>query len=232
MSRITKCICKVLSVFLSLVLLVQFLYLQGLPTLADAAKTPESTTASAAEDDLTLDDTVEVLGEDVSRREENIKHFVLSNHTSRAVVYAEPVHYEVDGEWQEIDNSLSSETALDAEDFNGFVNLANSFRVKFANNTNSSKLVRLRKDNYEIAWGYDGNAVSGNVKAKSKKQVTTLDDTLSVPMENAIGQIEYPYVEDNASLQYIVSGSGVKENIVVHSATDSYAYTFELRSKT
>ncbi|MBP3936392.1 MAG: RHS repeat protein [Clostridia bacterium] len=230
MSRTTKRICRFLSVFLSLALLVQFLYLQGLPTLADTAETPSSTTAPD-DTDLNLDTTIELLGEDVSRREENVKHYFLSNHTSRAIVYAEPVHYEVDGEWQEIDNTLSSEPALDSEDFNGFVNLANSFQVKFANNTNSSKLVRLRKDNYEIAWGYDGNAVSGNVKAKSKKQVTTPDDALTVPVDNAFGQIDYPYVEDNTSLQYIVSGSGLKENIVIHSVADAYTYTFSMKVK-
>ena len=230
MSRTTKRICRFLSVFLSLALLVQFLYLQGLPTLADTAETPSGSTVSTGTD-LSIDETIELLGEDVSRREENVKHYFLSNHTSRAIVYAEPVHYVVDGEWQEIDNTLSSETALDSEDFNGFVNLANSFQVKFANNTNSSKLVRLRKDNYEIAWGYDGNAVSGNVKAKSKKQVTTPDDALTVPVDNALGQIDYPYVEDNTSLQYIVSGSRVKENIVIHSGTDAYTYTFSMKVK-
>lgn len=230
MSRITKRICKALSVLLSLTLLLQFLYLQGLPTLADAAETPSSTTASTGTD-LSVDETVELLGEDVSRREENVKHFFLSNHTSRAIVYAEPVHYEVDGEWVEIDNTLTSEAAADGEDFNGFVNLANAFQIKFANNTNSSKLVRLRKDNYEISWGYDGNAVSGNVKSKSKKQVTTPDEALAVPTENALGQIDYPYVEDNTSLQYIVSGSGVKENIVVHAAADAYTYSFDMKVK-
>ena len=50
----------------------------------------------------------EVIEEKESLRDENIKHYLLSDGTTKAVVYPTPVHYLNDsGEWADIDNTLS-----------------------------------------------------------------------------------------------------------------------------
>ena len=49
----------------------------------------------------------EILFEDISLREENIKHFRMKDGSYRAVVYDTPVHYlDDEGNWQEYDNTL------------------------------------------------------------------------------------------------------------------------------
>lgn len=52
------------------------------------------------------------MNEETSQREENIKHFRLSDGSYSAVVYDEPVHYRQEGEWIEIDNTLVPATLL------------------------------------------------------------------------------------------------------------------------
>lgn len=53
---------------------------------------------------------VRILEEDVTKRSSNIKYFLNEDHTCTAAVYPEPVHYEEDGEWKEIDNQLEEVT--------------------------------------------------------------------------------------------------------------------------
>lgn len=49
----------------------------------------------------------DALYEDLERRDESVKHFVMSDGSYTAVEYSIPVHYLDDaGEWQDIDNSL------------------------------------------------------------------------------------------------------------------------------
>ncbi len=43
-------------------------------------------------------------------REEFIKHFELADGTGAAVIYDSPIHYEKDGKWVEIDNTLIAAT--------------------------------------------------------------------------------------------------------------------------
>ena len=56
-----------------------------------------------------------ILAEDVSLREENIKHFRLQNGAYIAAMYPEPVHFEkAGGGWEEIDNTLVPADKLSA----------------------------------------------------------------------------------------------------------------------
>ncbi len=55
-----------------------------------------------------------ILEEDITKRESNVKHFRLSDGSYVAVIYNESVHYEKDGEWKDIDNTLT-ETYLSGD---------------------------------------------------------------------------------------------------------------------
>ena len=94
---------KLLSLFLVLAMLVQMMPVMSfaddddLPSFSEAA--PESA-------------VVTVLGEVEELREENIKHFRLSDGTFVAVDYGMAVHYEdSEGSWQDIDNTISQDAA-------------------------------------------------------------------------------------------------------------------------
>ena len=49
-----------------------------------------------------------ILREVPEKRERNVKHFQMKEKGTAAAVYAVPVHYEENGNWQEIDNRLES----------------------------------------------------------------------------------------------------------------------------
>ena len=225
MKKRGKTLFRAIALIMSCVLTVYFLPLHGMAVVAETspsvATSPTETTAEATEPTI--------LCEDISLREENVKHFLMSNHTYRAVVYSTPVHYQKDGKWVDIDNTLTAQAAVSDEDFSGQITADGPFKVKFANNINSSKLVRIDKDDYRISWAYQSATkrnANGNVKAK----VSTNDIALDA-VADTVSTITYDYVEENASLQYEVNPTGVKENIIVHSAADTYTYTFEFKTK-
>ena len=115
---------KLLSMILVFALLVELL-----PTNAFAAPSEEDDYLPPAPLEEILDEPTEaettaevkaleaaVLGEMTELREENIKHFRMDDGTYTAVTYDQPVHYaDAAGKWQDIDNTLTYQSASDAE---------------------------------------------------------------------------------------------------------------------
>ena len=93
---------RVLAIFLAIIMFVQLLP----PAQAFAKSAPVN-------DGPVLTDVVkpiiDITGEDNSRREGNIKHFLLEDKSYEAVVYADPVHYKENGKWLDIDNTITEE---------------------------------------------------------------------------------------------------------------------------
>ncbi|NHM33615.1 hypothetical protein [Neobacillus terrae] len=104
-----------------------------------------------------------IVGEDLSKREENIKHFLLKDHTYEADVYPFPVHYKTDGQWKDIDNSLSEKTDSETND-KVLENKENMFKVHFAEKTNKKELVKMKSGNYTLGWNLDDTQDSEAMK--------------------------------------------------------------------
>ena len=174
-----------------------------------------------------------IIGEDESLRTEDTKHFILSNGTKIAARYEVPVHYEVNGEWKDIDNTLTLQDSVDADDIKGFVNTASGVRFKFASNSKSAKLFRMKFDEYEVSWGLASNNVN-NVSpvVAGKPSFEDLDENeRAMALENLSSVVRYADIFDGADIEYVVRGNDVKENIVIKEKQDSYSYKFEIKTK-
>lgn len=76
---------------------------EGLPENAGTTITDSTETYEADPEEVKPAPTV--LCELEGEREEKVKHFLMSDHSVQAVLYSEPVHYQEDGEWKDIDNT-------------------------------------------------------------------------------------------------------------------------------
>lgn len=76
----------------------------------------------------------------------------MSNGNRIAITYPEAVHYEENGEWKEIDNTLIYESALTPEDLIGYATQAGSVKYKFAENGEAEALVRLTMEDYSVLF--------------------------------------------------------------------------------
>lgn len=174
-----------------------------------------------------------VIGEDTERRNsENTKYFKMSDGTIKAAMYNDPVLYkDGTGKWQEIDNSLDSSDEVsndEASDFNGYETKKNKFKVKFAKNANQKKLVSMKMDNYSVSLSLLNKTKKNNSSMKQEKKAKIEDLTVA---SKASQKVYYENILPDTNIEYIVNGSGVKENIVVKSAQSSYEYNFEIAVK-
>lgn len=172
-------------------------------------------------EEITVDNTTYVLKELTDRREANVKYYLLSDRTSRAVVYPYDVHYlDENGEWQDIDNTLTLSQ--------GNYEAKGKTEVKFAKKSGSTGLVSIKDGGYKI----DFTPISA---LKSTAEITNSEKTDSrkyddVKLLSGIkSEVLYENIYENTDIQYILKGLSLKENIIVKNARDSYSYEFELK---
>ncbi len=209
---------KVISVILSVLI-----FFSAFPIVSPAEEIPDT------ENENNEPVVVQELEEE---RNENTKHFLMSDQTVKAVVYSEPVHYEENGKWLDIDNSLEYEKETSGDDFNGYKTKNGDFDVKFAKNANSSKLITISKDKYSLSWNLlnKAKAISGFKKIdieEADQDAAEIEKSVS----NTSQSVCYENIIADTDLEYTVNGNGLKENIIVKKPADSYTYSFEISAK-
>ena len=166
-------------------------------------------------------------------REENVKHFEMTDGTYKAVVYSEAVHRkDADGVWQDIDNTL------EAVKENGNTEYSSSDgRIKFSKNIKNGKIFELSENGYKISLSLsnkslkDSNADVKNHKAKGSVSVFDSEEEQLEKLKNVdnLTKVRYNNIEDGIDLEYEIYSNNLKESIIVNSKKDSYVYSFELK---
>lgn len=226
---------KIISGILSVVLL-----LSAIPMQVFAAEQPEAEIGTQQEEILT-DETpeenteseaepAEILSEDTEKREENVKHFRMSDGTMQAAQYAESVHFLKDGVWTDYDNTLT-EVDADEEENEGrsllknkdLTNQAADYSVRLSKKTNGKKFVRIEKDGYKLSWYYVGASKSTAKVAKAE------DDGDPTTLEKVSSTVTYKDVFKSTDFEYILSSTGLKENLILDSKKAPTEFTAEYK---
>ena len=172
-----------------------------------------------------------IVGEVESKREINIKHFLKEDGSYEAVTYPCAVHYEYNGEWKDIDNTLIE--GKDDKDNPVYENKDNNIKLKVSKNTNSDKLVRMTKDKYEVSWNLcDIEKTEGNIKIKDEKAKELLSENeKQKTLDKLTSTLIYEEVYENVDLNLIFFSEGIKDNIVIKDKIDSYIFKYEFELK-
>lgn len=228
---------KILSVLLAVVMFITFVPNSVYAAVADLIF--ENATESTLENDSENSENTEegskevyAIGEDVSKRTENTKYIRMSDGSYYVAMYDNAVHYQDEnGVWQDIDNTLSDSSAADSDDVVGVATSKGKHTVKFANNSNSSKLVAIKQDKYKISF----NLVCAN---KSKAATVTnlaahAGDATELEkitvLNKMISSVKYSDILAGVDLEYVVSGNDIKENIIVKEKAEAYVYQFDMK---
>lgn len=187
------------------------------------ASTMDDTTDSTETDtESTQNDIAEVyvLKEDIALREENVKHFKLSDGTVKAVSYASPVHYlDENGNWIDIDNALT----LSGNEYK----TSNKTKIKFANKSGSNGLVSIKDGNYKIDFTpLSTNKVSVVIENPQSNNSRKFDDVKA--LNNLVSKATYQNIYNGIDFEYILVSNNIKENIIVKEKQDIYSYSQEL----
>lgn len=164
-----------------------------------------------------------VLYEDTEKRDENTKHFRLSDGTYKAVSYSDPVHYRKNerSEWKEIDNTLIENRD---EEGNSYLAPASSpVDVELSERGDSDKLVSYNIDGNSISWSYENGdfglfkSSAKASKVKSEKKAVAQTDIQNEFLGNLESKVQYDHFYDYVDIEYVVTPTGLKENIILNS---------------
>ena len=227
------------AIVLALLMLVQAAPLQSLaesmssePISSESIVTRASTEASDDEPVKLGSAQTEIVREIEESREESVKRFLMSDGTFLAAQYASPVHYQDNGQWKDIDNTLSEAAADDSEDEDGYQSVDNPFQVKFAKKYDAKKLVKIKQGDYQLSWSFAG-AKAGKLKnpAAANKAAEKEDGNDPTVLSKLTSGVTYTDILAGVDLEYILSSTTLKENIVVKKKLKEYSFQLVLRPK-
>ena len=149
-------------------------------------------------------------------REGNRKVFRMSDGSEQAVYYPGTVHvYDEDTDtFDDVDNTLVEE-----EDGRHFVSGKNRFKARFSREEENDELFSVQSGMHRVTVCARKNSKQRNKGVKPKVKTTGGVDRALV----------FADVQPGADYEYSVTGSGVKENIVVKDKADVYRYSFVIR---
>lgn len=196
-----------------------------------------------------------IIGEDKEKRERNVKHFIKDNLTFEAAIYNEPVHYLKNGKWEDINNSLIE--GIDDDSSPVLENMDNDVKVKFAKNAKAKRMVVVKKEKYEVAWGVN-NVKAANIQVVDKNEATAMTrsyknkkklkkkssnrksrkltrvidaDEAKTAVPNVESTVEFKEVFTNVDIQYDIKASTIKERIIIKEKISSSSITFNMTVK-
>lgn len=209
----------------------------ALPTEVFASTMPEKPAYSSFDDVKGEDEEIgNIVTELTDERTETSKKFLLDSGTKMIAEYDTPIHYQNDeGDWVEYNNSLKAENststadeALDGE----YTNISSNIDVKLSNKAKANNMIKVSSDDYSISWGYDDvnkskiKIVNNNEKLYGNEEFTTL--------KNITSEAKYENVYKNVDLQYFITSTGVKENIILKSSDvqNEFNLTYKIKNLT
>ena len=201
-------------------------------TAPQVMEEPEETIAS---------ENVHVLGELLEERTEFSKTYRLSNGLNMATVYPDAIHYEEDGIWKDIDNTLklASEAGGDV-----YTNTAGSWEVALPKELSRNKGVEVTKGENTVRFYLAGPIHGGNDLAaqSAARTIESSEETyrlgalqtasaaveeidLSVELEeaehpetvleNLTSRLRYENIHNNTDVVYDLQGNRLKESIIM-----------------
>lgn len=112
-----------------------------------------------------------ILEEVKEKREGNIKHFLLEDKTYEAVIYNQPVHYMENGQWKDIDNTLTEGIDEELQNENlQEVNQVNEVDKALEEKTQDNKESTVEKEDKNSASEVDNN---DKTKDNTKKEIVS-----------------------------------------------------------
>ncbi len=218
---------KVISIILTIIMLVTTCS-AAFPVLASDEKLnldfPEELFIPKEEDSEAY-----IVSEAVEKREENAKHFRMSDGSYVVAQYNTPVHYlDENGEWVDIDNTISeAEATTEQTELFGTDELYSTENgaenVVFAEKSNSNTIVSYEAKDYPISFNYQ-SAKNSQINVIEKTETHSGDEAF-LTLTDITQEVIYEDVFADVDLQYIVSPTGLKENIILKSESAQNSFT-------
>ena len=198
----------------------------------------EQTSSSSQNDEQTSsNEPVYIIGEVEELRTENCKTYEKSDGSRVAIVLEEPVHFydENKEEWQEYDNRLSYDEKTEKYESN---ETGSDMKVSLPKNIDGQSNIEVELDGYKVSITPIDIKSSASKKINDKKSIKSnkVKDLKKYDLEDYVsdsvldGKVEYSQ-NDDTSIEYIFSGSKLKENIILSKIPEkNQKYSFRINA--
>lgn len=162
---------------------------------------------------------------------------------------------------EETDEKSKFNNINKSEDKNILTNKNNNFSVNISKYSDSKKLIKIYKDNYELSWSMNNvnsvkyenviknneivkaeidklvnKRINENNKKKNKKQIEKDKNTIrqneeKKTLKNISTGVNYKNIFPNIDLNYTIDSNMVKENIIINDKVDSSEFEFTIKVK-
>lgn len=204
----------------------------SLPVDVVAATLPKAETQYSSFDNVVGENPEEskIVKELTGERTENSKEFLLEDGTKMIAQYNEPVHYkDSKGKWVEYNNTLSEDKTASPDEAgdSSYTNKSSDISVNLSNKAKSKNMISLQSNGYKISWGYD-NAGKSKADVKKNNEKTSGNDKFTT-LKNITTETLYKDVFSDVDLQYFVTTTGIKENIILKSSKAQNEFTLNYK---
>ena len=158
------------------------------PITSLAETNPAETQNGPALPEKEADPAAILLGEDNGIREENVKYFVRSDGNREAAVYEQSVHYQENGEWKDIDNTLTATTAEDGSRV--YQNTANDLQVTLPEAMKSDSRVEVAYGDHRLSFTM--NIAAPSVYSRVRSAVSSIGEVRQ-PTESNLDKLKAQY---------------------------------------
>jgi RHS repeat-associated core domain len=185
----------------------------------------ESKFKELVEEKLDINDEVRVVNEIEEKRKENEKHYLMSDGTMMAAIYSDNVHYEKNGKYIDIDNTLVTTEK-------GYTLKNSKMDVVFNKESKSGESFTFTNKGYELKWSLvdaelSKHELSKNIKSDIQKMETNETESF-ITYKNV-------FEKKDIDVRYDIISNKVEESIIINnkeSLRDSFSYNLEVSGLT
>ena len=194
---------KKLSKAISIILCLSLLLSLGIEAFA-ATDTGDETSASFDSVKGETEEVGNIVKELTEERTEFTKEFLLDDGSKMLAQYAQPIHFQNDKkEWVDYDNTLDD----------NLKNKSSNISVDLSDKAKAEEMIALSAGGNSISWGYKD--IENCVAVKINNEKKSIGNSKYTELSKTSSKTIYQNVYKNVNLEYYVTSSGVKENIVL-----------------
>ena len=235
MKKKTKTTCKIISIFLVALLVLQILPMELIAkayTEFMAMKNMPRENVTTLVDDK--DFSTEILYEVEEKRDEFTKVYKKKDGSYTAMLSSEPLHFMQDGKWTDIDNTLIS-SFKDGESI--FTNTNNEIDVLFPEVLSEEMGIEIKNNEHSLSFKLQ------NIDASSVEITENDDIFIDIGNSDIEQQITndlttqsdialYENIMDGTDVEYSISSNKIKENIIINELSSiKESYSFEISAE-
>jgi len=216
---------KVLKKTLSTVMAV-LLILEILPLSVFASALERYEHALNVTTELSDEEKSPIAFEVTEEREENVKVYQREDGTYTVFASAVPIHYEENGEWKDIDNTLVEKEVSGKAIL---TNKSNSYKVEIPESLSSNSEIKLSNGESQISFTMRDITTSDGTVNNSVSNADDSELADLVDIESKDSAVTFENVRPNINVEYVVGADSLKESIILETKpNENISFEYEL----